>query len=58
MTSSEPGLSVSANPGHCRLYAWSDRHDTGVVVDRVIPPNRGVMSGEAYAQRKHAEYLA
>jgi methionyl-tRNA formyltransferase len=47
------GLNVAGS----RLYAVNGE-DGGVVVDRLIAPNRGPMSGEAYARRKLAEALS
>ena len=49
-TCSEPQLLAGGRPGHCRLYAVPPPGDDAVLVDRVIAPNRGPMSGDAYAR--------
>jgi methionyl-tRNA formyltransferase len=54
-SSSEPALYLGGSPGHLRLYGCSPEYPSAVLVDRVIAPNRGPMSGEAYARGKFAE---
>jgi methionyl-tRNA formyltransferase len=54
-SSNEPQLYLGGSPGHIRLYGVSLDHRGAVLVDRVIAPNRGPMSGEAYARSKFAE---
>jgi methionyl-tRNA formyltransferase len=46
----EPQLVVGGARGHYRTYGMTPRGDEAVVVDRLIAPNRGSMTGEAYAQ--------
>jgi methionyl-tRNA formyltransferase len=48
------GLIVARGARSPLVYVAVD--DGGVVVDRLIPRNRGVMSGEAFAQSKFAEF--
>jgi methionyl-tRNA formyltransferase len=52
---SDERLHPGGSPGHRRLYSFFG-HPHGVVVDRVIAPNRGPMSGEAFAQRQIDEF--
>jgi methionyl-tRNA formyltransferase len=44
------GLQAGGSPGRYRLFRVSAEHDDVVVVEKLIAPNRGPMSGEAYAQ--------
>lgn len=47
------GLTVSGWPGHELLYSVNDAEhpDGAVIVDRLIAPNRGPISGPAYVRR-------
>ncbi len=49
-TSSEPRLCVGGGASTARLYSVPPGGAGAVLVDRVIAPNRGAMSGEAYAR--------
>jgi methionyl-tRNA formyltransferase len=50
MTTSGGGLLAGGIASHARCYAVPAAHVGAVVVDRLIAPNRGPMSGEAYAR--------
>ncbi len=53
MTTTPPGLSVGGNPP----YVYVVTSDGAVVVDRLIAPNRGPMSAEAFFRSTYAEHF-
>jgi methionyl-tRNA formyltransferase len=59
MSTIPPGLAVSAGPPYVYVVNLDDPDgvDGAVVVDRIIAPNRGPMSAEAFSRSKFAEFL-